>query len=60
MKYFYIYNFKQAKYFLDNGLQVLEIAKGNSNDVYHKFVRDENSEKIFMSWKQEKYKDKAI
>lgn len=54
MKYFYIYNFKQAKYFIDNGLSVLEIAKGNSGDVYHKFTRDETSERIFAQWNIDK------
>jgi len=60
MEYFYIYNYKQAKYFIDNGLKVIDINIGNKNDIYHKFVRDETSEKVFMDWKKRKYGKRAI
>ena len=60
MKYFYIYNYKQAKFFIDNGLTVIDIDKGKKNDIYHKFIRDEKSEKIFMEWKKNKYGERAV
>lgn len=59
-KYFYIYDLKQALFFIQNGGRVLEIAKGNKGDLYHKFPRDEQHEKLFMDWKRQKYGDSAI
>ena len=60
MKYFYIYNYKQALFFIQNGLEVIDIDKGKENQIYHKFIRDDKSEQIFMKWKQIKYGDKAV
>lgn len=60
VKYFYIYNFTQTKFFIDNGLQIIDIGKGSKGDIYHKFVRDSKSEEIFFKWKQQKYEDRAI
>ena len=60
IEYFYIYNFVQAKFFINNGLKVIEIGKGSKGDIYHKFIRDEKSEKVFYEWKRRKYGDKAI
>lgn len=59
-KYFYIYNPYQAKFFIDMGLTVLSISKGAKGDVYHKFLRDKKSEKIFMEWKRKKYGNMAV
>lgn len=58
--YFYIYNFDQAKFFINMGLPVIDIKKTSRGDVYHKFVRDKESEQIFYKWKKEKYGEKAI
>ena len=60
MKYFYIYNYKQALFFIQNGLEVLDIDKGKENQIYHKFIRDNKSEQIFFKWKQNKYGEKAV
>ena len=60
MKYFYIYNYRQAKYFIDNGLKVIDINTGKKNDIYHKFLRDKIAEKVFMDWKKRKYGKRAI
>ena len=60
LKYFYIYNYKQALFFIQNGLKVIDIDKGKENQIYHKFIRDDKSEQIFMNWKQIKYGDKAV
>lgn len=60
VKYFYIYNFAQTKFFIDNGLRIIDIGKGSKQDIYHKFIRDEESEKVFMKWKQLKYGERAI
>lgn len=59
-EYFYIYNFKQALFFIQNGLIPIDIDKAKNGDVFHKFNRDKNSEDIFMKWKKEKYGDAAI
>lgn len=49
-KYFYIYNFEQAQFFIKNGLEVLEIGRGKRGDVYHKFLRDDKANKVFDKW----------
>ena len=59
-KYFYIYDFKQALFFINNGGCLLEIAKGDKGDIFHKFPRDKKHEKLFMDWKWQKYGDSAI
>jgi hypothetical protein len=60
LQYFYIYNYKQAKFFIDKGLKVVDIDKGKKDDIYHKFIKNEESEKVFMEWKQNKYGEKAV
>lgn len=59
-KYFYIYDLKQALFFIQNGGCVLDIAKGNKGDLFHKFPRDKRHEELFMNWKKQKYGDNAI
>ena len=54
--YFYIYNRYQAKFYIDEGLKVLEIGKGSHGDIYHKFLRDDESEAVFDKWKAGKGK----
>lgn len=49
-KFFYIYNPHQANFFIMNGLEVLEIGKGNKGDVYVKFLRNAKSEEVFDRW----------
>lgn len=50
INYLYIYNFQQAKFFINNGLKVDEIGKGEKGDVYIRFVRDEDCESVFELW----------
>ena len=54
MKYIYIYNFKQAMFFINNGLNVIDIARGSKGDVYIKFMRDEECERVFSLWMDRK------
>lgn len=49
-EFLYIYNFKQAMFFIDNGLKVVDIALGGKGDVYVKFIRDEECERVFSMW----------
>lgn len=48
--FFYIYNFKQAKFFIDNDLSPIEIKKSNQGKVYQKFIRNKDSELVFDKW----------
>lgn len=50
MKYFYIYNVKQAQFFLQNGLMPVDVGIGTEKDVFVKFDRDEQAESIFSQW----------
>lgn len=59
-KYFYIYDYKEALFFIQNGASLIDIDKGNRGDLYHKFPRDSVHEDLFMKWKRQKYGDKAI
>ncbi len=50
-KYFYIYNFEQANFFIHNGLEVLEVGKGSKHgDVYLKFLRNQKANEVFDRW----------
>jgi hypothetical protein len=49
-EFFYIYNVKQADFFVKNNLQPIEIGKGNSQAVYIKFLRNDDSNKVFDMW----------
>lgn len=49
-KFFYIYNPHQANFYVLNGLEVIEIGKGNKGDIYVKFLRNEKSEEVFTRW----------
>lgn len=60
IEYFYIYDLKQALFFIQNGAHLIDIAKGSKGDLFHKFPRDEEHETLFMNWKREKYGDNAI
>ena len=47
----YIYNNKQALFFIKHGACLEDIGVGSKGDVYHKFPRNEETEKIFTNWK---------
>ena len=49
-RYFYIYNIKQAQFFLQNGLMPVDVGMGVEKDVFIKFVRDEQAENVFNQW----------
>lgn len=59
MANFYIYNFDQARYFINRGLPLLEIGRGSRGDVYFSFARDDLAENVFMDWKRLKYGNHA-
>jgi hypothetical protein len=50
MDYFYIYNIKQARFFLHKGLIPIDIGIGTKKEVFIKFIRDYNSEEVFLEW----------
>ena len=47
---FFIYNFRQAEFFIAAGVQLLEIGVGKKGDTYLRFVRDAYCEKVFDEW----------
>lgn len=53
-KYYYIYNFGQAKYIINNGIKIVDIGTGNKNDIFFKFNRDKKTEDIVNLWKLKK------
>jgi len=52
--YFYIYNLRQSMYFIASGLPLLDIGVGAHRDVFHKFARNEESERVFEEWNKNK------
>lgn len=54
MEYYYIYNRKQALFFIQNGAIPIDIGVGKYRDVYHKFVRDNLVEKLNDKWRSNK------
>ena len=49
--FLYVYNFKQAKFFANMGLPIIEIGKGKKGDIFLKFMKDEKSAKLYNLWK---------
>ena len=50
-EYYYIYNHKQAFYFIVKGKLIpVDIHKNKKGQLYHKFIKDDYSMKIFNNW----------
>ncbi|NLJ58232.1 MAG: hypothetical protein GX339_05235 [Tissierellia bacterium] len=49
-KDFYIYNHFQAQFFLDQGLCPIRIGKGSRGDLFIRFERNEEAERVFEMW----------
>jgi len=47
---FYIYNFRQNKFFIEKGLSPIDCGVGKKGDPYLIFERDENAEGVFQDW----------
>lgn len=47
---FYIYNRFQALFYINAGLTVLEIGVGSKGDIFHRFERNAESERVFAEW----------
>lgn len=53
-EFLYIYNLKQAMFFIRSGLKVVDISVGGKGDVYVKFIRDEECDRVFGMWMDRK------
>jgi hypothetical protein len=51
----YIYNFKQAQFFIENGAAVLGCGIGDKGDCYIKFLYDDKYEQAFLKWRARAY-----
>lgn len=49
-KYYFIYDVRQANYYLKNGVELVEVGAGKKGDAYFKFIRNEHTEKVFAEW----------
>ncbi|MBS4893830.1 MAG: hypothetical protein KHZ90_08645 [Veillonella parvula] len=49
-KKFYIYNFVQVDFFLQNGLIAIGAGIGKSGKPFVVFVRDQKCEEVFSRW----------
>lgn len=49
MKAMYVYNLKQALFFIKRGVKVEDIGITNGK-VYHKFYRTKEFEDVFYDW----------
>lgn len=54
MEYYYIYNRKQALFFIKNGAIPIDIGVGKKRDVYHKFAKDKLTENLNNKWRNNK------
>lgn len=52
MKDYYIYNRFQALFYINAGLTVLEIGVGSKGDIFHRFERNAESERVFAVWRE--------
>ena len=49
--FIFLYRPDKANYFLQNGAELVEIGRGNSGNVYFKFVKSEVSLELTNKWK---------
>ena len=49
-EYAWIYNFQQCNFYFENGLVPIVVGKGNEGEVYLKFKRDNEYERVFGLW----------
>lgn len=54
MEYYYIYNRKQALFFIQNKAIPIDIGVGKHRDIYHKFIKDEFTKELNNKWKSNK------
>ena len=60
LQYLYIYNRKQALFFIKNGAIPIDIGVGKKRDVDHKFIKDDFIEKLNNQWIDRKEEQFAI
>lgn len=46
----YIYNMKQANFYIQQGLIPMEVGTGEKQDVYIKFKDSERLQEVFKKW----------
>ena len=51
-RYFYIYSPQKANFFIQNGVEVLEVGTGRTDGVFFKFLKTDKSLEILNRWKQ--------
>lgn len=51
-KYFYIYSPQKANFFLQNGIQILEVGTGRVDGAFFKFLKTEKSLEVSQRWKE--------
>lgn len=54
LEYYYIYNRKQALFFIQNKAIPIDIGVGKHRDIYHKFIKDEFTKELNNKWKSNK------
>lgn len=52
MDYYYIYNLKQALFFIKNDVIPIDIGIGKKKEVYHKFIKDDKFININKRWQE--------
>lgn len=50
MNKIYIYNFTQAKFFLQNGIYPIDSGYGKKGDPYLIFIKDSKYKEVFNRW----------
>lgn len=50
MDKFYIYNFRQNRFFIQQGLNPIDCGVGKKGDPYLVFIRDDQSNEVFKKW----------
>ena len=60
LKDFFIYNYLQADFFIKNGLCPVGCGKGGKGDIFVRFRRDEEAERVFYEWRKLKYGEETM
>lgn len=50
--YFYLYNPVKANYFIQNGINPIEIGRGAKGEIYFKFKKSEETKILNEKWNE--------
>jgi hypothetical protein len=50
--YIFLYNISRANFFLQNGVELIEIGRGKQGETYYKFLKTDKSAEVNKKWQE--------